>query len=296
MSKTVSAVLAYQENNDREAPVFQSVMCLLADIFGLDVAPLKTFDLFEPTYRSFSYLDKEGNCVANASAINVPLFLSGKPVKAMGIQSVATRPTYRHRGLSRDLLDRALAWCDAQADLVLLHTSIPDFYLPFGFRIVQEHFFVGKPQEAVGEACSYKLSWESKKDRDLLRDMLLKRSPISSIASICGLPGMFVLNAMGTEGLSLYHLPSLQVIVALRHKEGGTLCLLDVVGQKMPTLSQILSALDCAPQKIETHFSPDLLGWNGTETPCQKKNVLMVRGNFDVGCSFMLQPTMAFKN
>jgi hypothetical protein len=97
-------------------------------------------------------------------------------------------------------LDRALAWCDKQSDLVLLHTSIPDFYLPFGFRSVQEHFFVGKPPEAVGEACAYKLSWESQKDRDLLRDMLLKRSPLSSVASICGLPGMFVLNAMGTKG------------------------------------------------------------------------------------------------
>ncbi len=294
MSKTLSTELAYQENDDNDAPVFQSVMRLLADTFGLDVEPLKTFDLFEPTYRSFSYLDKEGNCVANASAINVPLFLSGSPVKAMGIQSVATRPTYRHRGLSRDLFDRALAWCDKQSDLVLLHTSIPDFYLPFGFRSVQEHFFVGKPPEAVGEACAYKLSWESQKDRDILRQMLLKRSPVSSVASICGLPGMFVLNAMGTEELSLYHLPSLQVIVALRHKEDGTPCLLDIVGQKMPILSQILGSLDCAPQKIETHFSPDLLGWKGTETPCQKKNVLMVRGEFNMDKPFMLQPTLAF--
>lgn len=294
MSKTVSAVLAYQENNDREAPVFQSVMSLLTDIFGLDVAPLKTIDLFEPTYRSFSYLDKEGSCIANVSAINVPLFLSGKPVKAMGIQSVATRPSYRHRGLSRDLLGRALAWCEERSDLILLHTSIPDFYLPFGFCAVQEHFFAGEPPEAVGEACAYKLSWESKKDRDLLRGMLLTRNSLSSIASICGLPGMFVLNAMGTEGLSLYHLPALQVIVALQHKEDGTLCLLDIVGQKMPTLSQILGALDCAPQRIETHFPSDLLEWKGTETPCQKKNVLMVRGDLDVGCSFMFQPTMAF--
>ncbi len=294
MSKTVSTELAYQENNDDEAPVFQSVMRLLADTFGLDVEPLRTFGLFEPTYRSFSYLDKKGNCVANASAINVPLLLSGSQVKALGIQSVATRPIYRHRGLSRDLLDRALAWCDKQSDLVLLHTSIPDFYLPFGFRSVQEHFFVGKPPEAVGEACAYKLSWESQKDRDLLRQMLLKRSPASSVASICGLPGMFVLNAMGTEGLCLYHLPALQVIVALRHKEGGTLCLLDIVGQKIPTLAQILGALDCAPQKIETHFPSDLLAWKGTEAPCRKKNVLMVRGRLDVDCPFMLQPTLAF--
>jgi len=178
MSETGSAGLTYHENNDNEAPVFKSVMSLLADIFGLDVEPLNTFDLFEPTYRSFSYLDKENNCVANASTIDVPLFLAGSSVKAMGIQSVATRPSYRHRGLSRDLLARALAWCDAQADLVLLHTSIPDFYIPFGFRAVQEHFFAGPSPEAVGEACAYKLSWESRKDRNLLRDTLLKSRPL----------------------------------------------------------------------------------------------------------------------
>ena len=58
MSEAVSAELAYQENNDNRAPVFQSVMNLLADTFDLDVEPLKTFDLFDSTYRSFSYLDK----------------------------------------------------------------------------------------------------------------------------------------------------------------------------------------------------------------------------------------------
>jgi len=105
---------------------------------------------------------------------------------------------------------------------------------------------------------------------------------------------MFVLNAMGTEGLCLYHLPALQVIVALRHKEDSTLCLLDIVGPKMPKLSQILGALDCAPEKVEAHFSPDLLGWRGAEASCQKKNVLMVRGDLDVGRPFMLQPTLAF--
>lgn len=294
MDEELSANLLYRENNDERAPIFQAVMGLLADTFGLDIEPLKTFDLFEPTYRSFSYLDQEENCVANASAICVPLVLSGKPVKATGIQSVATRPSYRHRGLSRDLLVRALAWCDERSDLVLLHTSIPDFYLPFGFCIVQEHFFAGEPPEAVGEACAYKLSWEDQKDRDLLRDILQKRSPVSGVASICGLPGMFVLNAMGTEGLNLYHLPALQGIVALQHKEDGALCLLDIVCQKMPTLSQVLGALDCAPQRIETYFPPDLLGWKGPETPCQKKNVLMVRGRLDVDCPFMLQPTLAF--
>ncbi|MDD3183522.1 MAG: GNAT family N-acetyltransferase [Alphaproteobacteria bacterium] len=294
MSEAVSTEFAYQENNDNGAPVFQSVMSLLADTFDLDIEPLKTFDLFEPTYRSFSYLDKEGNCAANVSAIHVPLFLSGNPVKAMGIQSVATSPAHRHRGLSRNLLSRALAWCDERTDLILLHTSIPDFYLPFGFRIVREHFFVGKLSEAIGETCAYKLSWESNKDRDLLRKMLLERSPTSKVASIFGLPGMFILNAMGTEGLCLYHLPALQVIVALRHKEDGTLCLLDIIGRKMPSLARILGALGCASQMIEAHFSPDLLGWNGTETPCQKKKVLMGRGKLDVECPFMLQPTLAF--
>ncbi|MDD3287481.1 MAG: GNAT family N-acetyltransferase [Alphaproteobacteria bacterium] len=294
MDEAATAALVYRENNENGSPTFQAVMDLLADTFDLNIEPLKTFDLFEPTYRSFSYFTENRTCAANVSAIDVPLFLSGNPVKATGIQSVATRPSYRHRGLSRDLLARALAWCDKQSDLVLLHTSIPDFYLPFGFSIVQEHFFVGKPPEAVGEACAHELSWESQKDRALLRQMLLSRTPASSVASICGLSGMFILNAMGTEGLCLYHLPALQVVVAVKNKEGGTLCLLDIIGQKIPTLAQIVGALDCAPSSIEAHFSPDLLDWTGTKAPCQKKNVLMIRGEFDIDRPFMLQPTLAF--
>ena len=43
-----------------------------------------------PTYRAFSYLDDVGRYVANAATFTRALIVNGRPVTAMGIQSVAT--------------------------------------------------------------------------------------------------------------------------------------------------------------------------------------------------------------
>jgi hypothetical protein len=59
--------LTYQDRGDRPED-WIALHDLLRDMFGLDVSPLKTFDLFDPSYRPFSYLDETQCCVANAAA------------------------------------------------------------------------------------------------------------------------------------------------------------------------------------------------------------------------------------
>src|ERR1700730_17595341 len=115
--------LTYQDRGDRPED-WIALHDLLRDMFGLDLSPLKTFDLFDPSYRPFSYLDETQCCVANAAAVSLPLVIRGQPVDAMGIQSVATRPEWRRRGLSRELIGRALAWCDSLSPLTFLMTAI----------------------------------------------------------------------------------------------------------------------------------------------------------------------------
>lgn len=110
------------------APIF----ALLRGVFGFDASPLGEFDLWDPTYRAFAYLDGAGACAASAAACALPLIIAGRPVDAMGVQSVATRPDWRGRGLAHDLLDRMLKWCDAQPPLtVLMVRGDPEPLLPF---------------------------------------------------------------------------------------------------------------------------------------------------------------------
>jgi predicted N-acetyltransferase YhbS len=131
---------------------------LLRDIFSVDVSPLEEMVLWDPTYRAFSYLDQAGCCVANAATFTLPLIINNRSVAAMGIQSVATRPSWRRRELSHDLMQRGLGWCEANTRLTVLMSAIPGFYEPMGFKIVPQFAYagdappVGRPEDGFALA------------------------------------------------------------------------------------------------------------------------------------------------
>ena len=267
---------------------------LLQDTFGLDLAPLDELNLGDPSYRAFSYFDAAGCCVANAATFVLPLVINGRRVDAMGVQSVATRPAYRGRGLSRRLLDRALRWCDANAGLVFLMTSIPGFYEPLGFRIVPQFACVGAPPPIPPAAPSRRLDLGLGDDRRLLVELLHRRSPVSSRFAIVGSAGDVFLNLIGEPELCAWHLPAHDAVVVTRQKQDDTFCLVDVVAAEMPELAQVLASLDVRPRRVEVHFPSDRLAWSGTATLAETPTVLMARGDAGPLPPFMLPETAAF--
>ncbi|MEI4872725.1 GNAT family N-acetyltransferase, partial [Klebsiella pneumoniae] len=86
---------------------------LVADIFGVDVTPLDRLG-HDPSVVSFGWWSA-GVLVATVSLYQQSLVLMGEPVAAFGVQSVATRPEWRRRGLFRDLMTRALVYADARS-------------------------------------------------------------------------------------------------------------------------------------------------------------------------------------
>ena len=191
---TTEPGLTYQD--ELSGPRERTAICrLLLDIFDVDISPIEELGLADPTYRAFSYLDETGSCVANAATFTLPLVIGGKRVDAMGIQSVATRPAWRRRGLSHDLLRRALQWCDSNARLTFLMTAIPGFYEPMGFRIVPQFAYVGRAPAAspVRHGCR-RLDLNAGEDRRLLARVLRHRIPVSTHFAVDGSAGSFVLN------------------------------------------------------------------------------------------------------
>ena len=267
---------------------------LLQDTFGLDLAPLDELGLGDPSYRAFSYFDAAGCCVANAATFVLPLVVDGRRVDAMGVQSVATRPAYRGRGLSRRLLDRALRWCDVNAGLVFLMTSIPGFYEPLGFRTVPQFAYVGVPPPVPLGMPSRRLDLGLGDDRRLLVELLHRRSPVSARFAVVGAAGGVVLNLVGEPELCAWHLPAHDAVVVTRQKQDDTFCLVDVVAAEMPELAQVLASLDVQPSRVEVRFPSDLLAWPGTAIPAETQTVLMVRGEAGPLPPFMLPETAAF--
>jgi GNAT superfamily N-acetyltransferase len=287
--------ITYRDHSRQSAADSVAVANLMRDIFGLNLEPLDIFDLHDPTYRPLSYFDDTGTCLANVSTVALPMIVCGKRTHAVGICSVATRPNWRRRGLSHDLMDRALAWCDGQSDLVLLRTAIPDFYAPFGFRPIAQHSFVGPASGKRGTGATRPLAWHEKADRQLLRRLLLARASVSDRVGIFGLAGMFVLNAESKRALQLYYLTGLNAVAVVDLGNAGQPRIVDIVTEVIPSLAEILGALDLAPGNIEVCFAPDKLSWDGTPSPLTTSVVLMARGSFAAeGLAFMLPPTAAF--
>lgn len=268
---------------------------LLHDILGLDISPILRFGVANPTYRALSYLDESGACVANAATFTLPLVIRGNKLEAMGIQSVATRPEWRRRGLSHDLLQRALRWCDANAPLTFLMTSIPRFYAPMGFRILPQFAHAGAaPATARRASGSRRLNLFADGDRLLLVQILRQRTSVSEHFAVNGLAGPFVLNLFERPDLTAWYLERRRAVVVTAQRSDGMLCVVDVAAAGMPGLDEILAAFDDPPEQVEVHFPPDRLGWTGIPTPARSTTALMVRGDLEPLGPFMLPDTASF--
>lgn len=234
---------------------------LLRDIFDIDIRLVDRFGGPDPTSMPWGYFDGGGRCVANFSAVSLPLVINRRAVRAVGYQSGAVRPEFRGRGLYRDLLDRAFAWAEEQDfELGILLTDKPALYEPFGFRAVPQHAFEG-PLPARGfRHAARMLNLDDADDAALLCRLLAARQPVSSIFAAAEHWIEFPLNACFDPSIHLSHVADLDAVVAWRSGDEA-FELLDIVAPKMPTLEAVIGALDIARPVISVHFPPDRLAW-----------------------------------
>jgi predicted N-acetyltransferase YhbS len=277
---------------------WSAVADILQDIFDIDIAILDDLGGPDPGSMPFAWFDGSGQCVANLTAFPMPLMLGGRIVRAHGLQSGAVRPSWRGRGLYRDILARALAWCgEQQGELVILTTASPELYIKAGFQPVAQHRFLASPPPAEAVAPQARLlnltRWA---DLELVQGLLAQRTPVSKAVAVTGHAAMFLFNAASTPSLQLSYLPSIDAVVAWDEEETGTFRLVDIVGSTIPSLGFILAALNKRPVSVEICFPPDRLGCEARATPLEEDLVLMVKGEVPSTMQepFRLPPTAGF--
>lgn len=271
---------------------------LLQDIFELDITPIGRQGGPDPQCMPFAYFDPSGACVANVSAFSMPVMIEGRHVLAAGIQSVAVRPQWRGKGLYRDLLKRALGWCDQQGcELVGLYTDNPALYHSHGFQVVPEHLFVGAPPLPMEDSqASRRLSPGCAEDVSLIRELLATRTPVSLQTGLVDQGTMFLLNVALDTDLDLAYLEEAEAVVVFQQDGDGSFRLVDVVASAIPSLATILAGLRMRPSRVEVCFPTDRLDWTGTATPANQGISLMFKGELPPALHqpFMLPPTAAF--
>ncbi|MBX4882608.1 GNAT family N-acetyltransferase [Rhizobium bangladeshense] len=293
-----SAGLTFRQDYFDDPTGWAALVCLLKDIFGIDIGPLQQLGGPDPSSMPFGWFDATGELAANISAFALPFVINGRVVHAAGLQSGAVRPQWRGRGLYRDLTVKALDWCEQQGfEAIILYTDKPSLYEPYGFRSIPLHRYEGvAPAPSTSAAPALPLSAANADDLALLQALLKARSPVSTTLSVTANAAMFLINTQLDPDIRVSFLEGERAAIAWKMDAAGRFSLFDVVTTEIPTLAAILGGLDIASAHIEVLFRPDKLGWAGDPLPLQSGTTLMLRGLGDMTPHFpaMLSPMADF--
>jgi GNAT superfamily N-acetyltransferase len=293
-----SAGLTFRQDYFGDPAGWAALVCLLKDIFGIDIGPLQQLGGPDPTSMPFGWFDAEGELTANISAFALPFVLNGRIVHAAGLQSGAVRPPWRGRGLYRDVTVNALDWCERQGfEAVILYTDKPSLYEPYGFHAIPLHRYEGAaPAPSSSAAPARPLLPTNADDLALLQSLLKIRSPVSTSLAVTVNAAMFLINTQLDPDIRISFLAEREAAIAWKMDEAGRFSLLDVVAAEIPPLAVILTGLEIAPASVEVLFRPDKLSWEGAPQQLEGGTRLMLRGLGDAAPDFpaMLSPMAEF--
>jgi predicted N-acetyltransferase YhbS len=234
---------------------------------------------------------EENLAIAHVGVLEIPLRIMGKNLTVGGIHGVCTRPEYRRKGYYRSLMQEALNYCTNRYQTLVLTTSQPELYEPFGFRVVGEHAFKTQPESAGYMDAFRRLNLSKTEDIQLLNRLLETRQPVSNIVGVFPEKALFCVNEVNEP---LYYAADLDLIVSMEIKD-TQLNLYDLVGKKICTLADILARIPQPIEAVTIYFSPDLLDTKVKAFPhmLDGDSFLMVRGEFAAEAEKFMLPRSA---
>lgn len=225
--------------------------------------------------------------IAHVGVLELPMVVMGQSMIVGGIHAVCTRPEFRRRGYFRDCMQEALDYCDSHYDTLVLTTSQPHLYEPFGFRVVKEHAFVAKCSSTGYTEGFRTLNTQDSTDQKLLHRLLSERAPVSNVVGIVNEKAVFCFNECTTP---LHYAEDLDIIACIEI-EDKRLKLFDLVGTHLCPLAAVIKRIHQPLEEVVIYFSPDRLDADVQPFPhlLDGDSLLMARGPFAAeGRPFML--------
>ncbi len=243
--------------------------------------------LWDDCSTPFVY-EKNGRIVSHVGLLEMSYVIKGERHQLGGVHAVCTLESERRQGHFRRIMEELLEYCDGRFDTLELGTENPEYYEPFGFRVVPEHSFVASVASAGGGAGFRPIDPTRRSDRELLDRLLTERTPVSHLVGLVDERDVFKFS-QGTKGL--YYSAALDCLAVFELK-GTRLVLSDVVARELPSLEGLLAQLASPVREVEFHFSPDR--FDVAARPERFRfdgDCYMVRGPFAAeGEAFMVPP------
>lgn len=221
---------------------------------------IKTFELsFESWYKSGYWTDKyipyallDGEkVIANASVNIMDTVWQGQPRRYIQLGTIMTDAAYRHKGLSRRLIETILEDWHSKCDAIYLfaNDTVLDFYPKFGFQKVMEYQCHIPAVPQAGKV--RRLDMSSHAERDLLAKHYARSNPFSALPMIGNLGLiMFYCSALMKE--SVYYCEDFDAVI-IAEQNGDSLTCYDIYSDGSIPLLELISAME-SPQTSRVLF------------------------------------------
>ena len=228
--------------------------------------------------------------VCHVGLLQMPLHVMGRDRLVGGVHGVATHPDFRRRGLFRAVLTELFEFAADRFDTLVLTTLHPEYFRPFGFRVIPEFVHRAVPVEPARVPDARALDLTVAADHALLHGLIERRGPVSRYLGVGAEKACFGF----VEFRSLIRASASLDLAVVCERVGSTLRIYDIVATRIPTLAQLLglageaAAIDevvCffAPDRVAGRFaaeSHDMTGGPSALEPGTAGWVLMARGPF----------------
>jgi predicted N-acetyltransferase YhbS len=232
--------------------------------------------------------ERGGRVISHVGLLEMSYVVGGERLQFGGVHAVITLESERRRGHFRRIMEELLDYCDGRFAALELGTENPEYYEPFGFRVVPEYRFAAPVRSTGGTAGFRAIDPGSIQDVALLDRLLTDRTPVSNRLGVVDERDVFKF----TQGVEdVFYSAALDCLAAFEI-EGRRMLLSDVVANELPSIDAILHELEQPIDEVVFHFSPDRFDVDAhPEAYRHDGDVYMVRGPLGIETEpFMVPP------
>jgi GNAT superfamily N-acetyltransferase len=251
----------------KDAKYRESFNNLASNIFGLSFEAWYQAGYWHEKYIPYT-LFNEDKAIANVSVNIMDFNAVGELARYIQIGTVMTDAAYRHKGLSKFLMEQVLQTWEENCDFIYLfaNNSVLDLYPKFGFTVVQEYAHSRLVEGKAGNNLEFaQLDIAKQQSRDLLYYYAKNSKSLGKLAMQENADlVMFYCTSFYKD--NVYYLKALDVI-AVASFDNKTLVLHDVFSIGQASLDEVVAVLiNSKIDEIKLGFTPkDLIDYVAKE-------------------------------
>jgi len=229
---------------------------LAKKVYGIDFEEWYQQGYWGDKYHPYSLVHKE-EVVASVSVNPIDFFANGELYHTLQIGTVMTEEAYRHKGLSKELINIILEEYENTCELIYLYANdtVLDFYPKFGFVQAEEYNYSKTVIMGENKLAYRKLNIKESRDKALIIRLVTNKCTLSMISMVDN-PGLDMFYLISFMAEDIYYIEDLDLI-AVAELEGDKMFLLDVFCEHQVDLDMVIKSLmNNTEMKVTLGFTP----------------------------------------